>query len=211
MITGYNGGGLILEQHVDDPRLCLSAPEAFTVPEYVDSRPYCLPASNQGDSPHCAGYATAGYIEVVNWKNTSVAHQVDGDKIYVKAKTIDGMNGDGTSLTAAITGAELLGYIGKINRISTVGSRRAVQYALHKYGVCIAGFMIDSGWNSASSRTGYIGNQSESLGGHAVLLCWYDSEGVGFQNSWKDWGVKGFGRMTWAQFENQFMYAVVLE
>jgi len=105
----------------------------------------------------------------------------------------------------------MLGYMDEELKQKAIGSRRDVQFALHKHGVCIAGFMITEGWNEVSSKTGYIGDDPEVIGGHATLLCWYDSEGVGFQNSWDKWGVKGFGRMTWTQFETQFMYAVVLE
>jgi len=42
------------------------------------------------------------------------------------------------------------------------------------------------------------------------MLLFYDNEGIGWQNSWGDWGIDGFGRMTWAQFDRQFMYGVVL-
>jgi len=214
MKTNFKAGGLHIERHVvsEDPRMNLMAPQNFSVPEYIDSRPYCLSASNQGSMPHCAGYATAGYIEVQEWKKTGIASQVDGDKIYRKAKEIDGSLESGTSLTAAITGAEMLGYLGAGLRQRTITTKRDVQFALHKHGVCIAGFQITRGWNDTSAKTGFIGESNEAIGGHGVLICWYDKIGPGIQNSWDlSWGVNGFGRMTWKQFDDQFIYAVVLE
>ena len=89
-------------------------------------------------------------------------------------------------------------------------TERDVKFALHTHGVCVAGFAITSGWNVVS-RSGWIGTQEDGIGGHAVLLCYYDADGIGFQNSWLDWGVRGFGRMTWGQFLEQFMYGAVIE
>ena len=74
--------------------------------------------------------------------------------------------------------------------------------------------MITDDWNMADKDTGLIGvwNAANKIGGHAVLLCWYDDKTVGWQNSWgTEWGCGGFGRMSWDQFEEQFLYAVVLE
>jgi hypothetical protein len=77
--------------------------------------------------------------------------------------------------------------------------------------VVIIGFEIDEGWNACSSVTGYIGHGGATLGGHAVLGCYYDGDGFGFENSWaKTWGRNGFGRMTWKQFDEQFLYALAV-
>lgn len=203
---------------LDDPALSraplLMAPStAFTVPEWVDSRPYCLESSNQGQSPSCTGYAAAGYIEVMDWIRTGVQVQIDGDAIYAKEKELDGNNDPGSTLTQAVRAAQLLALLPSDKTIRTIYDRRSVQWALHKFRVCIAGCEITEDWQYTDPSTGYIGRKGGAkLGGHAILFCYYDKDGVGWQNSWKTtWGVRGFGRMTWEQFDEQFMHAVVLE
>ena len=171
MITKFEAGGLIQDDKFLAEGLSLSAPSAFTVPKYVDSRPYCLPSSNQGAFPHCSGYATAGYIEVMKWKQFHIAEQVDGDAIYAEAKKLDGSpSTDGTSLNAAVEGAQKLGLISSDLKLKTISSRRDMKFALHKYGVCIGGANITKGWNSTSTKNGYIGAEEPFIGGHATLL-----------------------------------------
>lgn len=206
--------GLLFDSQINLEPI-LGAPVDFTVPEWVDSRPLCLPSSNQGPESSCAGYATAGFIEVNNWKKTGVQTQVDGSLIYKKAKEIDGQpKSDGTTLTKAVLAAKILGLLPEKQNVRVVQSRLDVQFALHKYGVCIVGFNITDEWDQVGKLTGFIANNENHVvrGGHATLLCYYDSLGVGWQNSWDvTWGVKGFGRMSWPQFDEQFMYGVVLE
>ena len=216
MKTDYLAGGLAMVDDVLATAPELKAPENFTVPEYIDSRPYCLSPSSQGQTPSCAGYATAGWIEVQNWKQKHHAEQVDGWGIYGEAKKIDGNMSPGTSLTSAIQGAKNLGLIDGAAIVKVVNTKRDIQFAMHSRDVIIAGFDITSGWNDCDEKTGWIGAGPRRIGGHAVLLCWYmdrnDAEdGIGFQNSWIPWGWDSFGRMTWPQFEDQFMYAAVIE
>ena len=110
-------------------------------------------------------------------------------------------------------GAQDLGFLPTPAPIRTLTGRRDIQWALHRYRVALIGFDIDDNWNDAG-RNGWIGRRpdAENLGGHAVLACYYDAEGIGWQNSWGSrWGWEGFGRMTWQQFGEQFMYGVVVE
>ncbi len=218
MKTHYKGGGL----RIEDPRLDLAvglavAPD-FTVPPYVDGRPYCIETSNQGAEPSCAGFTTAGYIEVINWRRTGIKKQVDGQRIYVAAKQMDGDDNPGTSLSQAVRAAQYLQLLDLAQHLSVIRTRRQMEFALHKIGVCIAGFNITEDWNNVNEKTGYIGDGAgDSIGGHAVLISYYDDKCVGWQNSWGlSWGSqekhsRGFGRMTWVQFAEQFLYAVVLE
>ena len=206
--TKFVGGGLI-----NPYILCreVSSPDNFTNPAYVDGRPYCIEASNQGQTPHCAGYTAAGMKEVEHWKTTGIKQQRDGDLCYAEAKKIDGMpKVEGTSLYhAAVAGKSLGWFTGEPRMITNEFNLR---WALHRHGCCMAGFQIDSNWNSVS-KGGWIGTKKNatSLGGHAVLVCYYDKDGVGFQNSWGDWGWGGFGRMTWTQFRATFMHGLVME
>jgi hypothetical protein len=211
----FKAGGLLKEPHLLSDLPTLSAPDEITIPRYVDSRPLCLSASNQGSSPHCAGYTMAGYLEIVNWKSTGIASQVDGDAIYAEAKTIDGSPGtDGTSLTAVFEAAKSLDLIDSGAAMRVVGTLREVQFALHRHGACLLGFDISDNWNSVG-KDGWIADHNNPLrlGGHAVLACYYvEGESVGIQNSWSaDWGYKGFGRMTEKQFNDEIMYGVVIE
>ena len=209
--TTFSGGGLVVEDMAKMPKLGM--PDNFTVPPYIDSRSWCLPANNQGQESSCAGFTTAGYIEVANWRNTHIQKQIDGSAIYAKAKEIDGeKNVPGTTLSHAVEAARLSGLIDKELNIRQITTKQEVQFALHRHGVCISGFMITQDWNNADERNGYIDRRDKTaLGGHAVLLCWYGKNGIGWQNSWGDWGDRGFGRCRWDQFEEQFLYAVVLE
>jgi len=212
-VTEYPGGDLIVEENILEECPPLSAPDNFTVPKYLDNRPYCLAPSNQGNLPHCAGYSTAGYVEVHNWRTRHVAEQVDGDAIYLKAKEIEGNDRDGTTLTAACAAAQSLGHIPADASVRVIKTMRDVQFALHTHLACIAGFMITKDWNRIDQETGFIHTEyPQKIGGHAVLLCWYDEHSVGGQNSWgMNYGYQGFFRLTWEQFNRQFLYAAVIE
>lgn len=207
--SGFVGGGLVKEE-LKEPALQIAM--GTTLPRYIDSVPFCIPASNQGNKPSCAGQATAGYIEVHNYRKTHHQKQVDGLAIYREAKRIDGDGGDGTTLTAAIQAAKNLDLI-EFTNLRTISRRSQLQYAMLTHDVVIAGFMITDNWNHVNTSDGWIEqNGATDLGGHAVLINWYSEDGVGWQNSWGlDWGCQGNGKMGWKQFDQQFMYAVVIE
>ena len=229
----YVGGGLLPSLGMAArPTLKASMNPRFTAPSYVDYRPLCIESSNQGPEPSCAGYAQAGCVEVRYWRETGEMRQFDGDECYRVAKTLDGMPSvEGTSLVAAAQAAEQLGWI-KPSGLRTFFTPEEFRFALHKSGAVPIGLMITDEWQQVNIRTGYIDRRKhpKQIGGHAVLACYYDKDSVGFQNSWGSgtasggaderravadgsgaWGVSGFGRMTWAQFEKQFMYGLFIE
>jgi len=209
-----HGGDLVEDPTIlSEENLSLSAPHGFTVPAWVDSRPLCLPSSNQGSEPSCAGYATAGYVEVMNWAKTGIQTQIDGSAIYARAKQIDeSPKSQGTTLTAAVQAAKDLGFIDEALKVNVIRTRLDFQFALHKNRVCIIGFNITEEWGKVDPDSGFISvGDTTPLGGHAVLGCYYDQFGPAWQNRWNvTWGTKGFGRMTWEQFDKQFLYGVVL-
>lgn len=71
---------------------------------------------------------------------------------------------------------------------------------LSQYGPIYAAITVDSSWQNASSATGPLKNYNSSqiYGGHAVLICGYDSVNklILFKNSWgSNWGDGGY---VWA-------------
>ena len=210
----------------NDSLKSIKVPEKFLAPRKIDSRDMCLSSSNQGRLPHCGGYSTAGYIEYHNWRTKHFPEQVDGDLIYKEAKKVDGYDGDGTYLWAAIEGAMNAGLIEGnpvyldhafeeyLDDTSEDVIINMFKFALHQYGTVIAGFNITDEWDWVDKKTGKIRvfDDPEFRGGHAVLLCGYDSYGVYIQNSWGDsWGHHGFGCLSWEQFDRQAIDGMVIE
>lgn len=211
--TNFEAGYLREEGVVLGGKNTLKASKKFVAPRKVDTRDMCLVSSNQGQTPHCAGYSTAGFIEVRNWKRLHYPEQVDGDAIYKKAKEFDTYTGDGTSLSCATKAAIELGLIkGKQKYISP--ERKEVKFAIHEFGTCIAGFMITDEWNYVHKKTGYIRvlPRPNKRGGHAVLIVGYNKHGVFIQNSWgKKWGLYGFALLPWALFDKQMMSGMIIK
>lgn len=190
----------------------------YAPPVIVDLRPQLLPASNQGESPKCAAYAMAGWLEFYNWKYRGIVDQIDPDPIYDLAKHIDGNTTPGTTLESVLQAALLRGLIpssavGNIRQVKLAG----VQQAIHRYGVILAAFDITESWENAQPN-GWIPAGGLSLGGHAVLLCGYsnvnnppqDVPWYAFQNSWgEQQGWRGFNRMTHDLFAQQFMHGLI--
>lgn len=173
----------------------------------------CLPSNDQGQTSQCAAFATAGFIEVHNWKVKHYPEQVDAPSIYREAKHIDGYPGEGTMLKDAIQAAINLKFAS--GRGAYINNTiNDVKFAIHQYGVCIAGFVITNEWNEVEKNTGFIrdlGGGAVKRGGHAVLLCGYDENGIYIQNSWGEiWGISGFGTLRWRQFSDQLMQAMII-
>jgi len=224
--SNFHGGDLLEEITPRGELDVISIPEQFISPRRIDSRDMCLSSSNQGDTPRCAGYSMAGYIEYHNWKTLHYPSQIDGDLIYAEAKRIDGNNNPGTYLISASTASINLGLIkgtpklvnypsvNESNIASSLKKIISIKFALHQYGVALAGFRITDEWDWVDKRNGLIrnlGDKAIDKGGHAVLLAGYDSEGVYIQNSWGDWGHYGFAILSWEQYVKQIMQAMAIE
>ena len=210
--TNYEAGGCVIE---DIPLSAVRSisPSQFIAPKKIDFRDMCLESSNQGQSPHCTGYGTAGFIEVQNWRKRHYPEQVDGDAIYTETKRIDGHpNVQGSWVNFAVQAA--------INLKLVEGRGEAIEpnmqdfkFAIHEFGVCISCFMITDDWNKVDSRGRIFnsGDKAKQLGGHCVLGVGYDEEGVYIQNSWStSWGLYGFALLGWEQFNKQFMNGMVI-
>lgn len=211
--TNFQAGGLLEDPQPLVMEKAFFATPQFVAPRRIDNRDMCLRSSNQGQTPHCAGYSYAGYAEVYNWSIKHYPEQYDGDLIYAEAKKIDGMpNANGTILRCAGQGAINAKVIkGVVKQV--VKSQIDVQFAVHQYKTCVAGFMITDEWNLVEKNTGKISKSNNPItrGGHAVLICGYDLDGVYIQNSWSEnWGIYGFAILSWEQFGKQIMDASII-
>lgn len=206
-----------------DADVNVSKPKAFTAestklsyyyPRSIDFRDMCLPTNNQGKTPHCVGYAVAGYIEVNYWKMFHIPLQFPADKIYQKAKELENNNEDGTTIEYGFRAAKELNYFS--GDIQTFEPWKAnVKFQLHKYGICCGAFQITDEWYDVGNRTGMIQSKRnpEILGGHAVLVCGYNDDGIYIQNSWgyDDWGKYGFAILPWEMVQKQMVYGVIID
>ena len=188
----------------------------YVAPLRIDKRWYCTKTEDQGSKPWCAAYAAAQWAEAIRWQIKDYPEDIDPAWIYEYAKGIDGSpNGAGTTLTAVLKA--LLGrkvFNPSVCDVKVIRSNTEdIKYAIHKFGLILGGFNITSEWYMLNPKKTFICNSSNrsGYGGHAVVICGYDENGIFFQNSWGErWGDSGFGGMTWECVENQFMYGAVL-
>lgn len=182
---------------------------------------YATAAENQGDKPYCAAYAASSFAESILWRKNGYRKDIDPVPLYVHAKKIDGDPlGDGTYLECTLDALLEKGFFDRSrSSVKTFSGRRldgtssglaSVKNAIHRYGVCIAGFDITGEW--FKPRGGVVrGDGSARQGGHAVTLVGYDRDGVLVLNSWGDeYAHNGFVYITNKAFEEQFIYGAVL-
>lgn len=215
--TYFKGGGCLYD--ATEFRTPLLAPtDGFPPPKHLDYRGYCLPASNQGASSACCGFALAGMIEVMNWRRHDAYKQIDGLAIYKEAKRIDGWAGAGTFPRFTIQAAQNLGLLSNAYTPRRISTKRELLFAMHSHlydGVVLAAFNINEAWNHVNDITGEIPPDDgyKDLGGHLVLGNTFDDAGFGLDNSWGlEYGDNGWVKLPWERgFDNSFLFAVVLE
>lgn len=193
--------------------------EQFIAPLEVDLRGYETKTEDQGSLPYCAAFTAAGFTENVKWRVNGYPKQIDPNPIYAYAKRIDGSpNTDGTTLNAVCDALRHFGYFDpdkcKTRLIwgAEPNSRENLKFAIHRYGVALGGFNITSEWYEKCEGNEVIGrSNTQFIGGHAVVICGYNPQGVVIHNSWGlNWGKKGFAIISWPEFDRQFVYAAVL-
>lgn len=168
---------------------------------------------DQGSTPQCAAYSASSMVENILWKrNGFVTDDINPEKLYRYAKTIDGSpDGDGTTLTAILEAVLKEGWFDtKKCQVRVITNVFDLKAAIHKYGTCIAGFDITDEWYEG--KPVIAGKASaKAVGGHAVQVVGYDQDYLYIQNSWGDkWGHRGFAKLTWDAVAKQFMYAACL-
>lgn len=196
---------------------CLDHP--FEAPATVDLRDYCTKTENQGSLPYCAAYTAAGWAENILWRKNDYITQINPSEIYRLAKEIDGdPNGDGTTLDSVLQVLLNKKYfdpsICKIQCFwNYAGWENTIKYAIHKFGAFLLACNITEEWYLCNpNKTSITAKKNyRSLGGHAILCCGYNRDGVIIHNSWgEDWGSYGFALITWSALKQQFLYGAVL-
>jgi C1A family cysteine protease len=179
------------------------------VPKTLDRRDCVLPTENQGNTPMCVAYAATSWAEAINFKKSGSTTNLDPNKVYNYAKTIDGYtNQPGTTLDAALYA--LIHYnmvcASKMD-VFLFDQIEDLKRALHKYDTALVSLKITSDWENHWNKLVMSTNSGYNLGGHAVIACGYNRSGVYIQNSWgEEWGKYGFALITWDVFTSQFKY-----
>jgi hypothetical protein len=199
----------------------MRATNKFIAPTVVNSMGLCTITENQGATSKCAAYSTTSWAENILWKQDNYPTQLDYDKVYARAKEIDGDETDGTTLPAAMQALldvypKLFDQECKPKMIRAFGGNLDdLRYAIHKYGCVVGGFMITEDWYKCDNKCkGWIPvtKGAKPLGGHAVLICGYNQNGLQIQNSWgAKWGENGFATLDWNAAKDQFLYGEVLK
>jgi len=185
----------------------------YTCPPALSIRSYMVPASNQGATSDCAGFAVGGYIEPLNWRHTHIAKQFDGHAIANRSRLTNRIApNDGMSIPQAFRAAQDLKMLSSRLKLHTVDRVEDIKFALHKYGVLVGGLRITKGWNSCDTTTGRMPDSNVFIGGHGIDLTGYNDYGLELLNSWDlTWGDQGFAWLSWKQARQQFLYACVME
>jgi len=198
------------------------AASSFKGPKELLLDGYMTPVENQGSMPWCAAYSASTFAEAVLWRKNGYHKDIDPGKLYRYAKTIDGdPNGDGTYLECALEALKAKSWFPRKCQVRTFGNGffgfgsstgfEDVKLAVHRFGCCLAGFNITSEWFAPKNAVVRGGSDYGCEGGHAVLICGYDRDGVLVMNSWgSDYGKDGKIYVSRKAFDRQFMYGAVL-
>ena len=198
--------------------------DRIVCPLKVDNRQLMSPTDNQKDTPHCAGYSAATLVESTYWKHTGKLLQLDSHQVYALSKQLDGQTYmEGTYLEAALNAVlklcrndDKFSFL-KDAKIETFFNDKTdktiwnAKHLIHKHDFLQVGFNIDEGWYDCSQVNYVLKARGRNLGGHAVNLCGYDSEGFYILNQWgTSFGSKGYVIMPYDLFLKQFMYGAYL-
>lgn len=191
-------------------RMCADiTPVKFAAPVKVGNWEYFLAPEKQGSTPQCAAFAECSILQAAAWRSRRFGYPVQYDEgaLYRAAKAIDGDKNDGTSLESIIAAAELLPGVS----MDTVMSEKAtdIPWIIHQFGAVLAGLAIDDGWLAPRAKDGLVTPGGAALGGHAVVISWYDLEKgrAGGPNWWgQGWGMRGYWSMDLNNLAEQFIY-----
>lgn len=188
----------------------LSVPKAFSGPSELLLSGYCTPVENQGALPWCAAYAASSFAENVLWRRRGYHRDVDPAPLYKWAKANDGdPDGDGTLLELPLKALVANKVLPSDCAVRMLRDPVSVKYAIHRYGVCVAGFDVTDEW--FAPKHGMVRGGGAGRGGHAVTVCGYDPGGFVILNSWgADYAHGGFVYLTNSAFADQFIYGACM-
>jgi len=211
-------GDLLLPKNMSRLPALKVAKSKFVAPKTINLSDYNLKPKDQGQKPWCAAYAAAGFAENILWRKNDIPEEIDPTWIYQYAKTVDGMpDEDGTTLIAVLDALLAYRIFDKsISAVKILRNVEQVKYAVHKFGCCLLGCNISQEWYGCNKKNpsiyGRKGTPQTLIGGHAVLCCGYDREGIYIRNSWgEQYGWYGDCKLTWDKFDEQFVYGAVLD
>ena len=210
--------GLLTPRNLEKYPILEMAKGRFVAPETIDLRDYCTRTKDQGSKPWCSAYAAAGFVSNIIWRKEDIPPTIDAAPLYEIAKELDGEpNTDGTTLTAIYQAVLDKGYFDDtMCSVKVLRNKEQVKYAIHKFGCCLLGMMVTKEWyycnRNKTTISGKDPTTNTPIGGHAVLCCGYNPDGIIIQNSWgDDWGSYGFALVTWEEFEREFSSGAVMD
>lgn len=222
LVAKYKNDKILLKTYYTDSKGINI--DGVVVPLKIDNRQEYSVIDDQGITSECTCYSICGICEALIWKRTGKLINLNAEHVYALAKSKDGnINMDGTYLENAIDAAiELGGFSSelknlKIGYFRNTGQsinqlKTTIMHLLHKYSFLHAGFAITSGWMSCTNDNYMITHTTQSLGGHAVVICGGDQTGVYIANSWgTKWGAKGFAILPWDLVQRELMYICYLQ
>jgi hypothetical protein len=209
--TDHKAGGLLRARTAPQAVSVRSImPEDALYPPMLSYLRECRPLEDQGQYPRCAAYAVCCNLQAQVWRDTGRVRDFDEARLYAEANANDGIEGDGTTLDAAVKAAQTVGYA-KDFYPRWVASRNELRWAVWRTRFVVCGFQVTENWNRVNSR-GIIPDGGAPIGGHAVLVCGYGSYGPIVANSWGTrWGINGYGQLSWEAFDDQFMGGLAVE
>lgn len=202
------GGGLIfpaLDKRLRVP--VANTPSVFQPPDSLGNWEYFRPPENQGPNPWCAAYGENAILQAAAWRKFGYPIDYSEEATYKGAKALDRDDLDGTSLDSVISAASEVAKC-KIEA-KLVEHLADIPWAIHQFGAVLVGLQIDEGWLKPRSEDGLVRPAGKSLGGHALVVSWYNNpkERLGGPNWWGlDWGYRGYWSTLYEDFINQFIY-----
>lgn len=202
--------GLRLDDRTDIMALPIAGPRSskWTVPRHCDQMEYTLETDDQGSAPSCVGHAFAKNVIAWNWAENDVCQPVPGGNIYARAKQMDAVKGDGTTLMHGAKAAEALhGLKGPLLHVFDVAS---AQYAIHRFRGYVAAMNAREDWSSTATECGK--ESSPVTGPHACWICGYDEKGFWIQGSYgQGVGWFGFQRIAYENFKRDHLYGLGID
>jgi hypothetical protein len=152
---------------------------------------------DQGDKPHCVGYAWCQFIQSAP---LMTRRRVDPIALYRDAQRVDEWPGENYAGTSVRAGAKVLQRMQAINEYAWANDAATVRDFLLTRGTVIVGTDWFEGMFTVKDN-GFIDATGPIVGGHAYLLSGYSVQRNAFRivNSWgREWGHLG---RAWIDFD----------